>query len=73
MSEEPALEQDIILILSRFPKRTSQVLSYRLFQNVPYSEISALLGISENSAKVIFHRGRIKLKTILEKEYGYEV
>ena len=73
ISEEATLEHDIILILNRFPKPTSQVLSYRLFQNVPYSEISAVLGISENSAKVIYHRGRIKLKAILEKEYGYEV
>jgi DNA-directed RNA polymerase specialized sigma24 family protein len=40
---------------------------------MPYSEISGLLNISENSAKVMYHRGRIRLKGILEKEYGYEI
>ena len=67
------LERDVAVILSQFPSRVSKVLSYRLFQDTPYAEISGLLGISENSAKVIYHRGRTKLKKILEKEYGYEV
>jgi len=73
IQEEHGLEYDIIVILKRFSSQTSKVLSYRLFGETPYSEIAGLLGISENSAKVIYHRGRLKLKQILEKEYGYEV
>ena len=73
IQEDHYLEHDIAVILNRFPCLTAKVLTYRLFQNIPYSEISGLLGISESSAKVIYHRGRVKLKSILEKEYGYEV
>ena len=73
MQETHYLEYDVAVILNRFPRLTAKVLAYRLFQNIPYSEISGLLGISESSAKVIYHRGRIKLRIILEKEYGYEI
>ncbi|MDR0812922.1 MAG: RNA polymerase sigma factor [Oscillospiraceae bacterium] len=71
--EKYDLERDVALVLSRLPDLVSKVLSYRLFQDLPFSEISGLLGISGSSAKVIYHRGRIKLKNILEKEYGYEL
>lgn len=71
--DEHYLERDVALVLSQFTSLVSNVLSYRLFQDLPFSEISGLLEISENSAKVIYHRGRIKLKIILEKEYGYEL
>ena len=67
------LEHDIAVAISRFSDQTKNVLSYRLFHEMPYAEIANLLGISENSAKVIFYRGRLKLKEILEKEYGYEI
>ena len=73
IQEEYYLERDVAVILSGFPSLVSKVMSYRLFLDIPYAEIAALLGISENSAKVINHRGRIKLKRILEKEYGYEI
>ena len=71
--EEQHLAHDIAIILSRFPSRVSKVVSCRLFQDMPYLEIAALLGISESSAKVIYHRGRMKLRKMLEKEYGYEI
>lgn len=70
---EHYLVSDVATILGRFPPLVSQVLSYRLFHDLPFAEISGLLGISENSAKVIYHRGRIKLKDVLEKEYEYEI
>ena len=73
IGEECYLECDVAAILKQLPDSMSKVLSYRLFQDMPYAEISGLLGISESSAKVIYHRGRIKLKNILEKEYGYEL
>ena len=73
MQEYNGLEHDITIILNQFPHLAAEVLIYRLFQDIPYAEISGLLGISESSAKVIYHRGRIKLKNILEMEYGYEI
>ena len=73
MQEERYLEHDVMLVLKQLPQLTAKVLAYRLFHNTPYVEISKSLGVSESSAKVIYHRGRIKLKAILEKEYGYEI
>jgi len=73
MQEGHYLEHDVMLVLKQLPQLTAKVLTYRLFHNTPYAEISKLLGVSESSAKVIYHRGRIKLKEILEKEYGYEI
>lgn len=73
IQENYYLEHDIAIVLKQFPNVTAKVLMYRLFHDMPYAEISKLLRISENSAKVIYHRGRIKLKEILKKEYGYEI
>ncbi len=71
--EEHYLEHDVVVVLGQFPAMTAKVLSYRLFHDVPYLEIASILGITESSAKVIYHRGRIKLKHILESRYGYEI
>jgi RNA polymerase sigma-70 factor (ECF subfamily) len=73
IQEEHYLEHDVMVILGQFPPITAKVLSYRLFHDAPYYEIASILGITESSAKVIYHRGRIKLKRILEREYGYEI
>jgi len=73
VQEEHYLEHDIVLILGQFPPIKAKVLSYRLFLDVPYYEIASILGITESSAKVIYHRGRTELKRILEREYGYEI
>ena len=73
VQEAKYLEHDVAVALKKLPQQTATVLSCRLFHDMPYAEISGLLGISESSAKVIYHRGRIKLKEILEKEYGYEI
>ena len=72
-NETQYIAYDVAVALMKLPQQTVKVMSYRLFYDMPYAEISGLLGISESSAKVIFHRGRIKLKNILEKEYGYEL
>ena len=64
---------DVAAVLPQLPSPAADVLSYRLFQEMPYAEIAGLLGISENSAKVIYHRARAKLRKILEEAYGYEV
>jgi len=72
IQDKQNLVYDIVSVLNQFPKRISDILAYRLFQDMPYAEISKILGISASSAKVLYHRGRIKLKKILE-EHGYEI
>jgi RNA polymerase sigma-70 factor (ECF subfamily) len=73
LPKEHHLEYDIVVVLKQFSPPTSQVLLYRLFLELPHAEIARLLDISESSAKVIYHRGRLRLKKILEEEYGYEI
>lgn len=49
------------------------VILYRVYSNLPYSQIAALLSISESSAKVLFYRGKQLLRTQLKEAYGYEI
>jgi len=63
----------IIKIINSFKEINKNIMIYRIFFSMPYSEISILLGISETSAKVIYHRGKIVLQGKLREEYGYEI
>ena len=56
-------------LLTQKDERSSRVL-YMRAEGYTYAEISAQLGISENSARVIEHRTRTWLKATLQKE-GY--
>ena len=51
--------------ISSMPKKYSEVLILRTYGELPYSEISSKLGISENSAKVIFYRAKKMLEEAL--------
>lgn len=63
----------LIKIIDTFKEVNHDVMIYRIFFDMPYSEISRLLGISEASAKVIYHRCRIILQNKLREEYGHEI
>ncbi len=60
-------------VIMRLDDVTRDVLIYRIFSELTYAQISALLKINENSAKVIFMRGKGKLQNRLQEEYGYEL
>lgn len=60
-------------IISTFNESVQNVMIYRIYFEMPYSEISKLLKISESSAKVIYHRGMLVLKSMLRERYGYEI
>jgi len=45
------------------------VLIYRLFFDMPFAEIAAVMKIKENSAKVIFHRGKEMVRKEVEGIY----
>jgi RNA polymerase sigma-70 factor (ECF subfamily) len=63
----------MIKIIDSFKEVNQNVMIYRIFFNMSYAEISKLLGISEASAKVIYHRGKIMMQNKLREEYGYEI
>lgn len=45
------------------------VLTFRLYFGTPFKQIGSLLHINENSAKVIYYRGREMIKRMLKETY----
>lgn len=65
--------QNALLIIDTMPDHMKEVLLYRIYSELTYGEIAALLSISTSSAKVLFHRGKLLLRTKLREVYGYEI
>lgn len=61
---------DIIFEMS---DKMRDVFIYRVFSEYQYKKTSLIMSISESSAKVLFHRGKVALKKRLMEDYGYEV
>ena len=77
MIEQTVEEQQITArardILNGMTDNMRDVMVYRIFADLPYVQIAALLNISEASAKVLFYRGKKLLRKRLKEDYGYEV
>ncbi|MGF7143242.1 RNA polymerase sigma-70 factor (ECF subfamily) [Anaerotaenia torta] len=71
--ENAELIQNALAIINSFDDRTRDVMLYRFYSDLPYSQISLLLGISEGSTKVVFFRGKALLQTKLREDFGYEI
>lgn len=72
LSDEPGYRlireveiEDVRRAIDAMPKKYSEVLIMRIYAELPYEEISRKLGISVNSAKVIFHRAKNFVKKAL--------
>lgn len=63
----------VLKVLDTFDSRTRDVMLYRFYSDLSYAQISAMLKISESSAKVIFFRGKHALQSKLREVYGYEI
>ena len=61
--------QSVKRAVERLPKKYRDVVILRTYADMPYSEIALSLGITENSAKVIYHRAKKILKEELFDEY----
>lgn len=71
--ETKELIGNAIKVIMQLDDKTRDVLIYRIFSDLTYAQIGTLLKINENSAKVIFMRGKCKLQNKLREEYGYEI
>ncbi len=58
----------VIKAIDGLHKNQRDVIVLRIFAELKFSEIAKVLGISENSAKVIFHRAKSKLREELIDE-----
>ncbi len=52
--------------VAKLPSRQRMIVTMRIAQGMPYKEISKIMGISENSAKVNYHHAVRALKFIFE-------
>ena len=55
--------------ISVMPEKYRDVVVLRLYAQLPFSEVAEVLHISENSAKVIFHRAKKLLSEELKNEH----
>ncbi len=72
----PSIEKDIIhqedlmrlrKAIKGLKKKYRNVIIYRTYFELSFQEIGEIMKISPNSAKVLYHRGKAKLKEIIEK------
>ncbi len=56
--------------LNLLPDRQRQVVVMRDFEGLPATDVCGLLGITEANQRVLLHRGRSRLRNMLEQELG---
>ncbi len=56
-------------MVGNIPEKYRDVVMLRLYAELPFSQVAAALKISENSAKVIFHRAKKMLMEELKHEH----
>ncbi len=61
--------QSVRRAVDRLPQKYRDVVVLRTYADMPYGEIAASLNISENSAKVIYHRAKKILKEELFDDF----
>jgi len=66
--EQSRIIYECLLLL---PSKYREILSLHYYSNIPLTEISIIMGLTNSNAKTLVHRARAKLKNILE-EYEYE-
>jgi RNA polymerase sigma factor (sigma-70 family) len=71
--ENKEIMESAMGIIHSFDIKTKEVMLYRLCSDLPYSQIAKVLGISESSARVIYHRGKIELQNKMKGVFGYEI
>ena len=56
--------------LNLLPERQRQVVVIRDFEGLPTTEVCSILGITEANQRVLLHRGRSRVRNMLERELG---
>ncbi len=55
-------------LIARLPLRQREVLTLRIFSDLPFKEIARVEGMSENSAKVNYHHAIVRLRRWLRED-----
>lgn len=70
LAERRELREAVMRAVMNLSDKYRDVTVLRIYAELPFSAIAELLGITENSAKVIFHRAKRQLETDLKRS-GY--
>lgn len=62
--------EQISALLAELPEAQRQVVVLRDFELLPAREVCDLLGLSEANQRVLLHRGRSRIRGLLEAELG---
>ncbi len=65
-------ENKIFQFTHKLPKVQRSVVMLRVYQDLPFKIIGEVLSITENSAKVSFHKAKTNLKKQFKEKYGNE-
>jgi RNA polymerase sigma-70 factor (ECF subfamily) len=60
----------IVACLERLPDAQRQIVVLRDVEQCSAADVCALLGITEGNQRVLLHRGRARVRTMLEAEFG---
>ncbi|MBP3917551.1 MAG: RNA polymerase sigma factor [Clostridia bacterium] len=69
IAERHAVQESVRRVLRKLPEKHRDVVMLRMYADLPFEEIAAALKISENSAKVIYHRAKKLLMEEIKDEY----
>ena len=67
LAEKRELREAVMRAVMNLSPKYRDVTVLRIYAELPFSAIAELLGITENSAKVIFHRAKRQLETDLKR------
>ena len=71
VAERRAVQESVRRLLKKIPDKYRDVVMLRLYADLPFAEVAAALKISENSAKVLYHRAKKMLLEELKHEYQF--
>ena len=69
VTERRAVQESVRRLLRKIPDKYRDVVMLRLYADLPFAEVAAALKISENSAKVLYHRAKKMLLEEIRHEY----
>jgi RNA polymerase sigma-70 factor, ECF subfamily len=55
-------------LISQLPQGQRQVVTLRDVDGLPSGEVCAILGITDGNQRVLLHRGRARVRSLLERE-----
>ena len=58
------------VIINKVPDKYRDVIILRIYADLPFAQVGKAMNISENSAKVIYHRAKKMLREELTNEFG---